>query len=74
MKRIVRTIVSSEGSRKIEIYERADGTFGFEHLKWGAPEKAWFPVGSTASRYPNADTAEREARSRVEWASSAETN
>ena len=52
-----------------ELYEAADGTFGVTHWKWGAPEQAWFTVGPDGSRCDNAETALREAKSRVAWAS-----
>jgi hypothetical protein len=69
MSRIVQTIVNSDRTRRVEIYEAADGTFGFTHWKWGAPEQAWFTVGPAGSRCDSAETALREAKSRVAWAS-----
>src|SRR5512134_340535 len=69
MNRIVQTIVNSDHTRRVEIYEAADGTFGFTHWKWGAPEQAWFTVGPAGSRCDSAETALREAKARVAWAS-----
>ena len=68
MSRIVQTIVNPDRTRRVEIYEAADGTFGFIHWKWGEPERAWFTVGPYGSRCDSAETALREAKSRVAWA------
>ena len=69
MSRIVRTIVNSDRTRRLEVYEAADGTFGFTHWKWGAPEQAWFTVGPFGARCDSAETALREAKSRITWMS-----
>ena len=68
MQKVERTFLNKDRTRKVEIYQRADGTFGFEELKYGQEEQAWFPVG----RYSFAviDTLEhalKEAVSRVSW-------
>jgi hypothetical protein len=66
---IVRTILHSEGNRKVEVFRRSDGTFGFEESKWfDDPENCWVPFG----RYSNAvidtlDNALKEAEGRVPW-------
>lgn len=65
---VVKTINDPRGGRRVEIYRRANGTFGFEEWKYGVDEKAWFPVGRYS--YAIIDTlerAEQEARSRVDW-------
>jgi hypothetical protein len=42
---IVKTIVKADRTRKVELFRRADGTFGFEELKWlGTPENTWVPI------------------------------
>ena len=68
MQDVKRTFVKSDGARKVEVFQRADGTFGFEELKFGGEEGAWFPTG----RYSFAvigslDDAITEARGRVSW-------
>lgn len=68
MREIKQTFVESNGARKVEIFQRGDGSFGFEELKYGVEEGAWFPVG----RYSTAiiDSLEKaimEAKGRVSW-------
>jgi hypothetical protein len=68
----VKTITNREGTRKVEIFRRPNGTFGFEELKWwDAPENSWTPTG----RYSIAvidtfDRAIEEAKGRVSWLAS----
>ena len=38
-----RTILSQDGERKVEIFQRQDGTFGFEEYFYDTEEKAWCP-------------------------------
>ena len=40
-----KTFTTLDGSRKAEIFERADGTFGFEELAYADHEAAWLPFG-----------------------------
>ena len=66
--KIVKTINDRTGKRRVEIYQRADGSFGFEEWQFGIEEQSWFPFGRYS--YAVIDTlenAEREARSRVSW-------
>ena len=65
---VLRTISASSGERRVEIYRRPDGTFGFEEWRYDESEQAWLPFG----RYSHAiidtlENAEREARARVSW-------
>jgi hypothetical protein len=65
---ILKTINDRSGTRQVKIYQRADGTFGFEEWRFSVEEQRWYPLG----RYSPAvidtlENAEREARSRVAW-------
>ena len=63
-----KTFTNLDGSHKAVIFERLDGTFGFEELAFDQDECAWIPFG----RYSNAivdtlDNAINEAKSRIAW-------
>ena len=63
-------ILSSDKTRKVQIFEREDGTYGFRTLLWASDplEQCWTPCGRYSECFaPDESTAEREARSRVEW-------
>jgi hypothetical protein len=45
MHRIKKTFLKSDGTRKVEVFQRADNTFGFEELKFWQEEQAWIRVG-----------------------------
>ena len=66
--KIVKTINDRSGKRRVHVYQRSDGSFGFEEWKFAQEEQCWYPVG----RYSHAvidtlENAEREATSRVHW-------
>ena len=68
MNTVQKTFVKSDGTRKVEIFQRENGTFGFEEFEFGMKENSWYPVG----RYSFAvidtlETAIREAQARVSW-------
>jgi hypothetical protein len=66
----VNSIYSADGLRKVVIFERDDGTFGFGswYFSQHPRELAWIPDGpATESFCDTAETAEREARGRVWW-------
>ena len=69
MTQIVWTILHPKGNRKVEIFRRENGTFGFEEWKlWDEPENSWAPYG----RYSTAiidtfDRALKEVEGRVSW-------
>jgi len=64
------TLSSRDGSRKVEIFERPNGTFGFTELKYSDEEDAWFPVGKySESIVHSLDAAVAEACGRVRWLS-----
>lgn len=73
--KIVKELLSEDGTRKVEIFERDNGTFGFKALKFSDDplEMSWFPYGRFSDCFaPNESIAEREARGRVEWLESVE--
>lgn len=63
--RVLKTIDDPQGGRRVEIYQRANGTFGFEEWTYGVDENAWYPSGHYS--YAVIDTlqkAEQEARAK----------
>jgi hypothetical protein len=69
-RQIIKTIVSANGQRRVEIFERDDGQFSFvEEKLYALPDGSavWGPFGSRLSICDSAVTAEREARSRIAW-------
>ena len=65
-----KTFTKLDGSRKAEIFERADGTFGFEELAYAHDEAAWFPAGKySVAIIDSMDRAISEARGRIAWLS-----
>ena len=53
----------------LDIFERADGTFGFEEYRRDVEDqRGWFPVGRYESLvFPSEGDALREAKARVSW-------
>ena len=65
---VVKMIDDPHGGRRVELYRRANGTFGFEEWKYGADEGAWYPVGRYSyGVFDTLERAEQEARGRVHW-------
>ena len=65
---VKRTFVKSDGTRKVEIFQRENNTFGFEELGFGIEENAWYPVGRYSFAIINSlDNAIREAQGRISW-------
>ena len=65
---ILKTIRHTDAIRKVEIFQRENGSFGFREMKWGKEELAWFQVGKYSECI--CDTFEntiKEARSRIDW-------
>jgi len=42
MRDIKKTLVNSDGTQKVEVFQRVDHTFGFEELKFGQENKLGF--------------------------------
>ena len=66
---VVKTILSADGLRKIEIFRRPDGSYGFEGYRFSHEprEGCWLPYGFHGSRTDDVALAEREALGRVNW-------
>jgi hypothetical protein len=66
----VRTITDPSGLRRVVIYRREEGTYGFEEQRFSAaPEECcWLPVCRRSETVcPTEEIAIREARGRVNW-------
>lgn len=67
---IRKTFTKLDGSRRVEIFERADGTFGFEELAYANDEGAWLPSGKySVAIIDSMDRAISEAIGRIAWLS-----
>lgn len=65
---VKKTFVKSDGTRKVEIFQRGDNSFGFQEMEFGSDENVWYPVGRYSfAIIDSLDNAIREARSRVQW-------
>lgn len=68
----VKTLENSDGLRRVEIFVRSNGTFGFTELVWDAEDQAWCPFGRYSDAFcATAQLAESEARGRVAWLATA---
>lgn len=66
---IVHTVMSPDGTRRVDIFKRRNGTFGFEESRWHPEYTCWHPTGQPESD-SFTDTLEcalREARGRLDW-------
>ncbi|QEX15686.1 hypothetical protein FRZ44_09730 [Hypericibacter terrae] len=66
----INTIYDRDGKRRVIIFRRDDGTYGFEEERFSDEplEMAWIRLRKyTASLFASAIDAERDARGRVEW-------
>ena len=68
---VLSSINNDDASRCVDIFRRADGTFGFEEYRRDVEDgRGWFPVGNFAERrFPDAQAALAAAVSRVSWLS-----
>jgi hypothetical protein len=70
MKLIVKELVARDGKRKVQIFRRHDGSFGFDSLRFSEEplERCWISHGRFSECIaPSPEIAEREARGRVDW-------
>jgi hypothetical protein len=70
MAAIVKELVARDDKLKVQVFRRADGTFGFESLRFSEDplEMSWIPHGRFSwCIAASAEVAEREARARVDW-------
>jgi hypothetical protein len=67
---IIQTIVFDDQKRRVVVFQRDDGSFGFEEQRYlvNALEKAWLPAGEHSdTRFDTAERALLEARRHVPW-------
>jgi hypothetical protein len=67
---IVRELLASDRKRKVQIFRRDDGSFGFDSLVFSEDplEMCWIPHGRFSQCFASSlEIAEREARVRVDW-------
>jgi hypothetical protein len=70
VKTIVKELVAPDGKRKLLVFRRDDGSFGFESLRFSDEplEMCWIPHARFSECFaPTAEIAECEARDRVDW-------
>ncbi len=64
----IKTLFSNDRLKKVELFRRQDGTFGFEEWHFHPEEGLWAPFGQRSLAICDSlDKAEIEARGRVEW-------
>jgi hypothetical protein len=69
-KTIVKEMIATDGKRKVQVFRRDDGSYGFESLRLSEEplERSWIPHGRFSQCIAaSAETAESEARGRVDW-------
>jgi hypothetical protein len=69
-RKTVRTIYSPDRRRRVIIFYRADGTYGFEHEHYSSEprEQCWiYGLKQSETRCPTEQIALRECISRVDW-------
>lgn len=67
---VVHRVVSPDGTRKVEVFLRADHTYGFEELGYCPESMVWIPVSEYAvGVFDTAEAALREASGHVRWVS-----
>ena len=66
---VVDSINAPDGGRCVDIFRRADGSFGFEEYRRDIEDqRGWFPIGGHAeARFDSAEAAMRAARTHVTW-------
>ena len=67
-RQIVRVIRDAGDRRRVEIFRRNDGTYGFTEMRWDSADSAWILFGRYMECIADSpERAESEARSRVVW-------
>jgi hypothetical protein len=67
-KNVVRTIWNADKTQRVDIFQREDGTFGFEELHYAIDGQAWCPHGRYSESFTEtSEAAIFEASSRVQW-------
>ena len=65
--KVLRSIVTPDGGRCVDILVRPDATFGFEEFRWDSEDaRGWFPIGNHGARiFPTEEDALNDALSKV---------
>ena len=64
----IQTFISSDGTRRVNIFQREDMSFGFEELEFSREEDSWYPAGRySVAIIDSLENAINEARGRVRW-------
>ena len=62
------SIPSDDGAFCVDVFERPEGDFGFQHFRGGAEDQgAWTPVGSPHTGEPTPTAAAAAAVGTVSW-------
>lgn len=67
---VLKVLTHSDGRRRVSIVRRTNGWFGFEEEEFSEDplEMCWLPSAAESfAIFDAAETAEREARNRIEW-------
>ena len=65
---IIQTQISVDGTRRVDIFRRRNGTYGFEESYWHPRDRCWIPIGPQSDSFTDSlETALREAQGRVSW-------
>jgi hypothetical protein len=70
MRKTVKELYAHDCKRKVQIFQRDNGSFGFEVLRYSDDplEMSWITFGRYSECFaPSAQIAESEARFRVGW-------
>ena len=70
MRSVVKQLMARDGVRKVEIFRRDDGSYGFESFRFSddSLEMGWIPYERYSECFAaDEEIAEREARSRFDW-------
>ena len=67
--KVLRSINIPDGGRCVDIFQRPDGTYGFEEFRRDAEDlSGWFPIGGHGDRsFTTAEDAFEEAQAAVVW-------
>jgi len=64
----IKTLYSKDRLKKVELFRRPDGTFGFEEWHFQSEEEAWVPFARRSLAICDSlAKVEVEARGRVQW-------
>ena len=66
---ILQTLYSPDRGRRVHIFRRRNGTFGYEEEFLDIDEygNSWIPLSSQLTIFDSAETALREAGGRIAW-------